>query len=345
MQRIGVLVELPRLLREAGIDPAPVFTAAGVHPGLLSDIDGILPFDQFASLVVRSIEATGNESFDLRIGSSARLSHLGVLGSYMSCGPTLGSAINDIVTNHSRYVRGGGPYLFDLGDGDLLIGYRTHRPDVPGARHIARAAVAFGYAIFKEVSGVTPRFVHLSRHEPVELGDYLAAFGRTSARYNSEHFGLAYSRESLQAPSLKADPELRRQLGKMISARWEGLQPDIRERVMRTLVPSVFSGTSTLEATAALLNMTPDALSRELRECRTTFRDLLAAARTEMAAQLLVDTTMSISQISHVLGYSEISAFTRFFKAARNVSPTEWRRTGGGAPPPENQQTNGGAPA
>jgi AraC-like DNA-binding protein len=104
----------------------------------------------------------------------------------------------------------------------------------------------------------------------------------------------------------------------------------VRERVMRALVPSVFSGTHSLESTAKRINMTPEGLSRELKELGCSFRELLVEARLEMASQFLTDAKMSIAHIARILGYSEISAFTRFFTTARGVAPAEYRRRSGG---------------
>ncbi len=326
MQRVGVLVEVPRLLAEAGVDPQPVLRSAGIHPGLLADADGMLQYEQFSELLHLCVEATGRDDFDMIIGASGRSQHLGVLGTYMACGPNLGSAINDLVTNHPRYVRGGGPYLLDSGDGDVMVGYRAHSPGLRGASLISRGAVAFGYAIFRQISGVTPKAIHISLPPPTDLHGYELAFHCTPIHFNADHFGALFSRASLKTPNIKADGELRRHLANTIAARWAVHQPDVRERVMRALVPCVFSGTHSLESTARRINMTPEGLSRELKEQGASFRELLVAARLEMASQFLTDARMSITQIAQILGYSEISAFTRFFTTARGTSPAEFRR-------------------
>jgi AraC-like DNA-binding protein len=102
-------------------------------------------------------------------------------------------------------------------------------------------------------------------------------------------------------------------------------QPDLRERVMRTLIPSIFSGTHLLEFTAHQFGMTPSAFHRALKRHGCSFRDLLKEARFEMASQFLFDARMSIAQIAEVLGYSEVSAFNRFFTAMSGVPPARWR--------------------
>jgi AraC-like DNA-binding protein len=335
MQRVGVLVEVPRLLHGMGVDPDPVIRSAGLHPGQLADIDGIISFDHFSELIVHCVAASGRDDFDLLVGASGRSEHLGVLGRYMACGPTFGSTLDDLLSNHPRYVRGAGAYLLDLGNGDLLAGYRTHQPGIRGASYIARGATAFGYAVFKEVSGVVPKAVLMSLPEPASLEAYEAVFASTPVSFNAPHFGLVFSRSSLRTANLKADPELRRMLADAIAARWALHQPDVRERVLRALVPSVFSGTHSLESTARRIGMAPEALSRELKELGCSFRDLFTEAKLEMAGQFLTDARMSIAEVAQVLGYSEISAFTRFFTSGRGVAPAQWRRKrNAGRPPP-----------
>jgi AraC-like DNA-binding protein len=244
----------------------------------------------------------------------------------MTVAPTLGAAIGDLVTNHPRYVRGGGPYLIDLDTGHTLIGYRTHLQDLQGKRHLIKGTVAFGYSVFSEISGIAPEFVHISLPKPADVSAYRTAFPRAKLIFDSQHYGLAYARHALDKPLPQAHAERRRELERGLEEMWRLKQPDIREQVLRVLVPAVFSGTHNLTTTARRLDLSPRALDRQLHAQGTTFRELLKAARFEMASQLLMDTQLTIEALAETLGYSEISAFTRFFTRLTGLSPTEWRK-------------------
>jgi AraC-like DNA-binding protein len=67
-------------------------------------------------------------------------------------------------------------------------------------------------------------------------------------------------------------------------------------------------------------------LSRRLRAEGTTFRQLANEAKFRVANQLLADTTMSVTQISEVLGFSELAAFTHAFRRWSGTTPSAWRR-------------------
>ena len=95
---------------------------------------------------------------------------------------------------------------------------------------------------------------------------------------------------------------------------------------MRVLVPSVLAGSPSLKATADMLVMHPRTLHRALQTRGLSFRDAVNEARFEMASQLLRDTRVSIGSLAQILGYSEVSAFTRFFKSMSGQSPSDWKQ-------------------
>jgi AraC-like DNA-binding protein len=326
MQRVGVFVELPRMLREFGVDPTPVLATAGLHPEELADAEGFISFAQAAHLIAGATEATGNAALPLLIGASAQIQHLGPLGRYLAAAPDLRSAIDDLILYHPRYVRGGGPYAVDWAADSLLVGYRTHDPGLVGASSLACGAMAFGYRIFHAVSGKEPHSLLFSLPAPADLSGYRSLFKASKIEFNAQHYGLVYSEASLRTPLPGANPALRTSLEKSISTRWAVHEPDVRERVLRALVPLMLSGTHTLESTAARLSLSPAALSRELRKRGCSFRELHNEARFEMACQMIADARLSITEVSSILGYSEISAFSRFFVSmSGGLPPAEWR--------------------
>jgi AraC-like DNA-binding protein len=188
--------------------------------------------------------------------------------------------------------------------------------------------VTFGYRIFQEIGGLPPSRLLISLPPPADLSHYRSVFGNLRIEFEAAHFGLVYGPAALSAPLPQADIGLRQAMGSALAERWNALHPNLRDRVLRVLVPAVLSGSQSLETTAARLGMGPEVLTRELRRLGSSFRDLVNEARFEIACQLLVDAKLSISALSGIFGYSEVSAFTRFFTSmSGGVPPAEWRRT------------------
>lgn len=83
--------------------------------------------------------------------------------------------------------------------------------------------------------------------------------------------------------------------------------------------------TTSMEDVAHQLNMTSRHLRRRLSAEGTSFRNELLRRRKQLAVQLLYDPSVSISEISTQLGFSEISSFTHAFKRWYGLSPRIWR--------------------
>ncbi len=166
----------------------------------------------------------------------------------------------------------------------------------------------------------------VSLPRPADLSPYKNAFGRAKLVFDAEHFGLVYSRAALKTPIPTSNPDRHAEILKFVAESWNFLQPDILDRVMRVLVPSVLAGSSSLQTTADMLFMHPRTLNRALQARGLSFREALNEARFEMASQLLRDTRVDVSSLSQILGYSEVSAFTRFFNSMAGLPPSEWKQ-------------------
>jgi AraC-like DNA-binding protein len=186
--------------------------------------------------------------------------------------------------------------------------------------------MAFARSVLSELCGVEPTRVLLSRARPEDLAPFRRAFGRAKLIFEAEHFGLVYSRTALAKTIPTADLASHAEIRRFVAERWNLLQPDILDRVMRVLVPSVLAGAPSLKATADLLVMHPRTLNRALEKRGLSFRDAVNEARFEMASQLLRDTRVNIGSLAQILGYSEVSAFTRFFTGMAGQSPSEWKQ-------------------
>jgi AraC-like DNA-binding protein len=168
--------------------------------------------------------------------------------------------------------------------------------------------------------------VLLSLPQPEDPSPYRRAFGRAKLVFEAEHFGLIYTCSALTRPILTADPASHAEIRKFVAERWNFLQPDILDRVMRVLVPSVLGGKPSLKATTELLVMHPRTLNRALQTRGLSFSEAVNEARLVMASQLLRDTRVSVGSLAQILGYSEVSAFTRFFTSMAGLPPSEWKQ-------------------
>lgn len=89
----------------------------------------------------------------------------------------------------------------------------------------------------------------------------------------------------------------------------------------------------TLELAAEFARIGPRTLQRRLAEHGLRFRDLHDQALAASAGRCLLDTSVSIAEISHMHGYADVTHFCRAFRRATAMSPGEFsnQRSGQGS--------------
>jgi len=92
--------------------------------------------------------------------------------------------------------------------------------------------------------------------------------------------------------------------------------------VLRDLLPS---GEPKQKDVCGRLGLSPRSFQRRLAEEQTTFRDVLNDTRHHLALAHLRGGQHSVSEVAFLLGFAEVSAFTRAFKRWTGSSPRAWR--------------------
>lgn len=97
--------------------------------------------------------------------------------------------------------------------------------------------------------------------------------------------------------------------------------------LLRDLLPS---GEPRQQDVCARLGLSPRSVQRRLAEEHTTFREVLNTTRHDLALAHLRGGQHSVSEVAFLLGFAEVSAFTRAFKRWTGASPRAWRQLGDG---------------
>ena len=99
----------------------------------------------------------------------------------------------------------------------------------------------------------------------------------------------------------------------------------IVSRVKALIIDHLPSGAPSAETVAKDAYMSARTLQRKLADAGTSYSDVLESVRRELAEQYLADPARSLSEISFLLGFSELSAFSRAFRRWRGQAPSKVR--------------------
>ena len=105
------------------------------------------------------------------------------------------------------------------------------------------------------------------------------------------------------------------------------LHGDDIERQVRTLILQTMGiKEHSLDNIAALLHLHKRTLQRKLKDKGLYFKSILNEVRINTACWHLEASNMDITLISEILGYRDISAFSRAFKSEMKCSALQWRK-------------------
>lgn len=173
-----------------------------------------------------------------------------------------------------------------------------------------------------------PQRVCLRRPDPGEapareFSDFFGAPVHFSCERNKLVFDTADMRIQLPA----ANAELARQNdGVVMSLLAQMDKSDILTQVRASFVELLPSGECSKDKVADRLNMSERTLQNKLSERDTTYRDLLNEIRQELAEQYMSQGVHSVSEVAYLVGFSEISSFSRAFRAWTGQSPSDFRK-------------------
>ena len=325
--RVAPALAALAVVRDFSLDPMAILTEAGWSPGLLDDPDNIVPFAALGRLIEVAAARTACPHFGLLLGQKAGPSVIGTLGFASRNAPDVRSALLLLSQRLAHHDRGGVATFAE--DGTVArLGYRILDPKVPASAHITTASLAIGFQLMKVLCGRSwqPLETSFELRRPADVKPYHKLFG-DSVHFDAGESALSFAAHWLDRKVIGADPELQRVLLRAIGDAEISKERNLRDEVRGVLAGMIGHGDINQLAVANTFGLSTRTLHRRLAALGTSFQDLLDEMRCETACRLLENTTLPVAQVALMLGYSEVSAFTRSFKRRLACGPGAWRKS------------------
>lgn len=320
------LVNLWKTIESYGLDPKPLFDAEGVV--LKPPIDPSLrvPWEKIDRIRARAVELSGDEAFGLRGAANLQPSQFGALGYAWQASLTLRKACSRL-QRFGRIVNDRVIAEVEDRDGCMVLSL-----DIDTQSRCASVrddgALAIVTRMCKNIigNGFRLQAVHFKHAEPTDLKPYFEFFGCQllfGQEQNQLWIPLALVDEVLPG----ANPELALMNDQVATRRLALLdRNDIVSRVRAALMDQLPNGTVSDDLVADTLHMSVRTMHRKLAGVEQSFRRLLTETRRQLAEQYILDNSLTLTEISLLLGFSESSAFSRAFKNWTGSSPSEARQ-------------------
>lgn len=326
--RAGVLENFRTTVEALGADTDALLREADVAPEVMS-IPGIyLPYPNYMKLMHCAARATRTPHFGLEMSRTATTDTLGTVGIIMAQADTVGAAwqtLADFYAIHDTY----GMIRLQSTGNCAIISYGIPGKGLPGTRQIYDVAAGACTNIMKQLCGPDYRSQSYGfpYPQPTDLSCY-DCLGENPLHFGTGALEICFDPLFLQRKLAGSSAEMRLVLDSYFTARDTGIaQSHCRkvEEMIRRLLPT---GDCTLQYIADTLSVTPRTLQLHLEAEQASFRQLLEKVRREIATYHLRRGDIQLTQLAMVLGYSELSAFSRSFRGWYGMSPRQWLASG-----------------
>jgi len=325
--RVGGLDGFRRLLLSWNVDPRPIIERAGLTEEILDSPDQMIEANIYRTVLNLAAESSGRRDFGLQLSQRQGFEKLGAVGFLARHAPNLEIAIDRVV----RYLR-----IFDTGsvsnlerDENYVLWTHTLTglgEESPVQQHELAIGLACGFIQSAIGENWAPDCVYFEHSAPRDMTPFLSLF-RCPVFFEQTLNGLEFPASYLESPLRGADPGLFAILDEHVSGLDAGPSSNIVARIRSVLQSKLETGKPGIDEVAREMNFKKHMLQRRLKREGTTFRALLDDVRFDLGRRYLRDTSLSISEIASVLGYSETAVFTRAFRRRSGLTPRQWRQS------------------
>lgn len=302
---------------------------SGINPKEIGDSENMVEWEKAALIWVPLLKLSGDPLIGLHIGMGVNKLLHGMVGFLIQSSKDLEQALQMLC----RYGHMSSPmveYRHTIKDVAVLEiaqnkMWLMKHPEP--ARHANDFLLAAIVNTFRTLSGkhIVPLRIELA-YEKREISEYRQFFG-CEVLFNKDINRVVLSKEDISTPILTSDQSMFQLFNSIVANKEALLKSNSTAENLRQVLFMQFRGRiPAIEEAASALNMTSRNLQRRLQEEQTTFRDIAGETRKEIAFQLMQNPTIKISEISDILGYSDLTAFRKAFKSWTNATPKAIRR-------------------
>lgn len=288
---------------------------------------------QTDDLWVNAAQLTHDPLFGLHFGESMQLTALGVVGGLIQTSRTIGEALTQAAAFASLITDMVGITSRRTSD-RIIVDFQPNevRRELAPVAFRQQMDMFMAFTIH-EVDGLVLRRVSPSQAtypaDPIYQAEYERVL-RCPIRQSAGDcdYQLVLDGSYWDEPIITANYEMQRLWLNQATERTQAIR-DARTmsvRIRQQLLATAYLGMPSLDTVAANLNVSPRSLQRKLQEEGVTYQQLADSIRKSLAIQYLDTKKYPIKEIAYLLGYNELSAFTRAFKRWTGTPPIHYRQ-------------------
>lgn len=306
-----------------GLEPQTMLAESGLPTDA---VDGLISGTKFVALLELCAKRSHNQLFGLQLGLHQGPQALGSLLYLIRSTSTLGQVL-EALTRHFHFHSTGADLHLERQGGTARLLYDVTDGDAISVRQTVELAMGICARLIQDLLGHPWKPLGLQLRHPAgeKTNAYRHLLG-VAPHFDSPVNAWVFAESLLESPLSAIDEgfhELAKgHIGELAQITLQELPPYVKKLLYRQLPNSQV----TIDQVAKQMGISPRSLQRYLQSESTSFQKLLDETRQSMATRYLRDSSVSLTQLSELLGYADLSAFSRAFTRWNGMSPQKWKQ-------------------
>jgi AraC-like DNA-binding protein len=300
-------------------------------PALKKGNFGPITSKQMNDVWLNAIHLTKDLAFGLHFGESLQLSALGVVGQIIQSSKTVGEALTQAAQAIHLITDA---FSMAVARKNKIISIQFLRANKTDIDPVVVQQLMEFFIVFTihELDGlmldkIVPLKGKLPLNKVVDLHEYERVL-RCKPQRKGDECVFEFDGRYWDEPILTANYELQQLMLNKFNqkASVPTKEVSLSERILNYLTTNAYLGIASLEEIAANFNSSPRTLQRKLQDEGVSFQQLADSVRKSIAMHYLQTGNYPVKEVSHILGYNELSAFTRAFKRWTGKTPVDFQK-------------------
>ncbi|WP_203143611.1 AraC family transcriptional regulator [Marinobacter mangrovi] len=303
-----------------------VTSLLGLPLAELTNPDLRLPACHHYRLWQHAEQVTGDAAIGLHAGEVVDPDRMGLVGHVFFNCDTLGDAVMQYVRLHRLINESVHLKLEQTADLAVLT-WEADQPEFYCRQDMDRTLAA---VVSRARHFIHPQldiaWVRVAHPEPAYADEYRRILD-CPIRFGESAMALAFSAHYLDRPIPHRNPYVHSAMLKQVNSLLARLQTRRRfsRKVRRLISRQMASERIDADSLAQQLHMSRQTLYRRLKKEGMSFQELVEHVRKDKALRYVASDRYALGEIAFLLGFSELSAFSRAFKRWTGESPAQYR--------------------
>lgn len=323
--RSSSLTNYVEIAREVGLDPYALLRRARIDTSALLDPDLMISATAVMRLLENSARRAGVEDFGLRMAETRRLENLGPLALVLREEPTLRKALESLARHVGLHNESTALRIEDADDVTVLkqVVIGSMRGSL---RQSVELLVCVLYRVLRLLLGPDwkPQSICFSHGAPKNQTTHRRVFGMP-VLFDMDFDGVVLASADLDFGLPSYDPVLAPRARHFLNARLAQSEAPMPDKVRKLVLALLPTGECDVERVARQLGIDRKTLFRHLGKHGQTYSTIVEEVRGDLVTRYVENSDRPLSNVAALLGFSSLSAFSRWFAGRFERSATQWR--------------------